>query len=48
MCLKWMQFTIQKLYTIQVDSKTEGKFLLLAKVKKEALDLSSHPKLLKN
>lgn len=42
-----MQFTIQKLYTIQVDLKTEGKFLLLAKVKKEGLDLSSHLKELK-
>lgn len=39
-----MQFTVQKLYTNKVDLKIQGRFLLLAKIKKEGLDLPFHQK----
>lgn len=37
-----MHVTVEKLYTNEVDLKTEGRYLLLAKSKKEGLDRPSH------
>lgn len=41
----WMQFAVQKLYASNIGIKTEGRFLLPAKIKKErTVDLPFHLK----
>lgn len=44
-----MQFTVQKLYTNKLDVKIQARFLLVAKIKKEGLNLPFYlEQLLKN